>query len=269
MNILNFIKKNQAIITADDFCISQGVDFTIIHLLENNRLTCASAMACSDRFIDSIKVISEKSLNKKIGLHLDFTYGKALSINGKSLITDKNSNFNKSFIGILFLCLFLKKQMSLLIESEIKAQVKLLQKYNGCINHIDGHQHIHMIPLIFKYVKKYKKLYSIPRIRFVNEAIFSKHLINIFNIKNIIKLILLRFLGYFNKYNSDTYFLSIYKTCQITDNFLQKYGNINKKYKYIELMLHPGNSMIDKNIKSKEKSQLTSKYRDIEAKLDY
>ena len=44
----------------------------------------------------------------------------------------------------------------------------------GKIDHIDSHQHIHMIPQIFKVCIELAKKYKIPRIRTVNEDISYK-----------------------------------------------------------------------------------------------
>jgi hypothetical protein len=108
-----------------------------------------SVLVTSERF----DAIDKSQLPKGvIGLHFDLTFGKAISIGGKSIITDENGNFNKSFAQIMLLCVIKKKEMQALISKEIKAQLQKLKEMFGIISHIDGHQHIHMNPLIFREV---------------------------------------------------------------------------------------------------------------------
>ncbi len=263
MKAIEFIKHGNAIITTDDYSISNGVDSATVELIKIDALNTVSSFVTTEKFKTSITKLSNIKTN--IGLHLDFTFGKALSIKGKSLITNDKGNFNKTFIQILFLSIFRPQKVKQLIQSEAKAQILKLVEFIPKPTHIDGHQHIHTIPLIFDIIQKIAKEYNIPRIRIINESIFQWQVLNIFNIKNTIKLLLLRTLGKFNKYKSSVYFISIFRTCNINTRYIQKY-NIPKNFKTIEIMLHVGNTEIDKENTSKEKLHLQSKWRNIEYK---
>lgn len=259
MNAIDLIEKKQALIIADDYKISKGVDLAIEDLFDKNKIDQASVFTTTDRF----EKVKEFNQSYKLGLHFDLTFGKAISIQGKSLITDENGYFNKNFIQILLFSLFYKRQMFHLIDQELKAQFEALKKKTNKVYHINGHQHIHTIPLIFKLALKLKEEKNIEHLRFINEKIISIHLLSIKNILNLVKLALLRFLNLFNSYKSDIYFVSIFYTCKISKHVLLKY-KIPKEYKKIELMLHPGDSNIDTFIQNKEKKHLTSYYRDEE-----
>ena len=208
-----YIQQNRAIIVADDFAMSGGTDSAITELLLAKKLHFTSALVTTERF----DAIDAKTLPKGVvGLHFDLTFGKAISIVGKSIITDENGNFDKSFAQIMLLCVIKKKQMQALISREVKAQLQKLYSKFGEISHIDGHQHIHMNPLIFMEVQKYAKELAVSRIRFINERIFQRRAFLPANFVNLIKLILLRFLGFFCNYQSKTYFVSILHTCKIS-----------------------------------------------------
>ncbi len=266
MKVIKFIKQKKAIIVADDFTMSEGVDESISKLLEQNRIHYTSTLVTSDRFKNLISNAKQiNNIKSKIGLHLDFTFGKAVSIKEKSLITDDNGYFNKGFIHILYLSIIKSKQLQSLVAQEIKSQIELLQQIISTPTHIDGHQHIHMIPLIWKTLDKINQQYKIPRIRFINESIFRWQILNIFNIKNTAKLILLKILGFFCKNKCDLYFVSILNTCKISNKIISTY-KVPKKYKKIEIMIHPGDSKIDRNNQSKERIHLTSKLRDKETR---
>ncbi|MEO0348317.1 MAG: ChbG/HpnK family deacetylase, partial [Pseudomonadota bacterium] len=148
MKAIDYIRQKRAIITADDFAISEGVDQTIIKLMQVGKISRTSVLVTSSRAPSSVKQLLKITKNG-IGLHLDFTFGRALSISGSSLLTDNNGNFNRGFGQILLLSLLFPVKMRQLVANEIKAQTIALKKMGANISHIDGHQHIHMIPLIF------------------------------------------------------------------------------------------------------------------------
>ncbi len=255
-----YIQQNRAIIVADDFAMSHGTDSAITELLFAKKLHFTSALVTSERF----DAIDAKTLPQGVaGLHFDLTFGKAISIVGRSIITDENGNFNKSFAQIMLLCVIKKKQMQELISREVKAQLQKLHSKFGEITHIDGHQHIHMNPLIFREIQRFAIEFRVPRIRFINEAIFQKKAFSPANSVNLVKLILLRFLGFFCNYKSEIYFVSILHTCKISKEILAEY-QVPKGFDGIEVMLHPSNSHMDFNTKNKEKPHLLSPFREIE-----
>ena len=55
------------------------------------------------------------------------------------------------------------------MKIELEEQIIKLLDVSGKIDHIDSHQHIHMIPQIFKVCIELAEKYNIPRIRIVNE----------------------------------------------------------------------------------------------------
>jgi predicted glycoside hydrolase/deacetylase ChbG (UPF0249 family) len=264
MKAIEFTKQGKAIITTDDFCVSNGVDNTTVELIKMGALNTVSSFVTTERFNTSI--IKLHNLKTNIGLHLDFTFGNALSIKGKSLITDETGSFNQTFAQILFLSIFKPQKMKELIQCEAKAQILKLIEFIPQPTHIDGHQHIHTIPLVSKIIQKLAKEHNIPRIRIINESIFQWQVLNIFNIKNTIKLLLLRTLEVFNKHQSSIYFISIFHTCKIKADYIKNY-NIPKGFDNIEIMLHVGNTELDGENTSKEKSHLQSKWRDVECKM--
>ena len=255
-----YISQGKAIIIADDFGMSNGTDSAITELILAKKLHATSMLVTSDRFNDANPDLLPKCV---VGLHFDLTFGKAISIEGKSIITDQSGNFNKSFAQIMLLCILKNKEMQALISKEVKAQLQKLHEKFGAISHIDGHQHIHMNPLIFKEIQRFATDFQVQRIRFINEKIFQLQAFNPSNFIGLIKLLLLRTLGLFCNYNSKIYFISILHTCKISNNILAKY-QVPKGFDSIEIMLHPSNHELDFNTTNKEKTHLLSPFRKIE-----
>lgn len=263
MKVNDFNAKN-IIITSDDFAISKGVDETVLELCKIGALNSVSSFVVTERFTSSIAKLKQTNVN--IGLHLSLTFGKALTVTRHSLITDGNGNFNKSFVQILFLSFAKPTELQKIIEPEIKAQLATLMQHIASPSHIDGHQHIHTIPAVFEVVKKLQKEFNIPRVRIINEKFWQKYLFNPVNITGTIKLAILRLLGAWNGVKSDTYFISIFRTCKIDKNFIDNYKTPNG-FKNVEIMLHTGNFNIDCDNLSKERNHLTSKWRNIETQF--
>ena len=88
-----------------------------------------------------------------ISLHLNLVEGKCMADpDGLSLLVDKNGNLKNTFGGLFGLWLFKRKQFEAQVYKEIKAQVLFFKDImpDGVKFGIDSHQHVHMIPSVFK-----------------------------------------------------------------------------------------------------------------------
>ena len=98
-----------------------------------------------------------------------------------------------SFIRLIFLSDSKKK----LIYKEIISQISSYKKiYRPKYLKIDGHQHVHMIPWILRYLLQIKKKYKIKEIRNSNEKIVTpkfKDLINLRYYRNLIACFVIKF----------------------------------------------------------------------------
>lgn len=259
--------NNKIIINADDLGLSIGVNEAILLAHNEGFLTHASLMANADFFEQAIEEILPKTKTLKVGLHINLTCCKALS--GVSTITDKNGFLENNFIKLLFLRK--TKKTLLAIENEIETQLLYLKNHHIEISHIDGHEHVHVIPSINRIVRKIASKYEIKRVREINENIFTsfKYNIRTANLANVIKLFLLKFLSLFNSNTKKIEFYSILNTCEINEKNLFNYLE-NTNNKTIEIMLHPSLSQYDENYKNLDNrflAFLKSKYRKQEFEL--
>ena len=138
------------IICADDFGISQSVSDGILELLSKKRLSAVSCMLNYDgNIINQIDSLLSFKSNCDIGLHLNLTSGKPLSYGidkSSGLVDDEGNflNFNKLIKNILFNNVKIDV-LSKEIEKQIYYFLLLTKKLP---DFIDGHQHIHQLPLI-------------------------------------------------------------------------------------------------------------------------
>jgi predicted glycoside hydrolase/deacetylase ChbG (UPF0249 family) len=252
-------------IIADDFAMSKGTSIAILELCKQKLLNGVSVMATGGFYQDYFSELkSLKNNNIKIGLHLDLTFGKAKYQSKNQLLVDEKGVFKNSFFKIFLLSFLKKKTFYRVLYREINQQLQTLNKDFGAIDYIDGHQHIHSVPLVFKITQKLAKKYKISRLRIINESFFSS-----FDFKNlpspisIIKFSVLKFCYLINQTKAKAYFFSILYSCQIDEKACIKIANLKKEN--LEIMMHPGYSEIDKfDVNNREYYHLTSKYRDIE-----
>ncbi len=234
--------KSKLIINADDLGFSKGVNQAILKAHNEGFLSHASLMANTEYFDDAVQNIIPQCRNLKVGLHINLTCGKSLSAGN---LLAKNGVLNNDFLKLLFL----RKSKKILqsIENEIEQQLLKLKNHHIEISHIDGHEHIHIIPSINKIVRKLALKHNIGRIREINESFFESFKFNgkTTTISNIIKLILLKALSLFNKNQGKIGFYSMLNTCAINPNNLFAFLKNSKSYDTVEIMLHPSISGID------------------------
>ena len=231
-------------IVADDLGMTPGTNIAIKELADIGSLTHVSAFSTGDYFDEGMNMLDQNNINK--GLHFNLTYG--MSAIGVNELTNNEGKFKFGFLGVLFKSF--KPSVKKIIEKELIAQIKILEKKVNRISHIDGHRHIHIIPGISNIVKKISERYNIKEIRVVNENILDSLLIgkklNLETIGGIIKFFVLNIFSYVGSIKSSYNFFSIIYTGQINTKMLNRIMRKNKKF---EIMMHPSKPEFDINIK--------------------
>ncbi len=224
------------IVNADDLGFSEGINYAILKANSEGFLTHSSLMANVPFFNHAVEQIIPKSKNLKVGVHLNLTCGKSLS---KSAELSTNGELKTDFAKLLFKPKTKKVLQD--IEKELELQILKVKEKGIKISHIDGHEHIHIIPSINKIVRRLAKKHNIERIREINEDFLQSYKSNksTTSVINYVKFGLLKFLSFFNKNKKEVGFYSILNTCEVNADNLFDFLSKNKKYKQVEIMLHP------------------------------
>jgi predicted glycoside hydrolase/deacetylase ChbG (UPF0249 family) len=127
----------RAIINADDFGLSRGINDGIITAHQNGILTSATLMANMPGF-DHAVGLAQNNPKLGVGIHLN--------------IVRKNGVQPEE------------------IEREFRAQIEKTLAAGIRISHLDSEKHAHTIPLVFGIAVKLASEYKIQRIRFINEV---------------------------------------------------------------------------------------------------
>ena len=128
------------IICADDFGISDGANRAIVDLAGKGRLSAVSCMSGGQSWAAGAEILKPLRGKIDVGLHLTFTYLTPLTKElGERLPPEKT----------LILKSWLRGIDKSLIEKEIRAQFqKFIEVWGAAPDFIDGHQHVHILPVI-------------------------------------------------------------------------------------------------------------------------
>lgn len=239
----------QKIFNADDFGISKGVNAAIVKAHREGILNSASLMINQKYAAEAVKLAKEMP-ELEMGLHVNLTNEyPAASAQEIPLLVDGQGKLKNGFVNLLLLSFFKPRQLRLQVEIEMRAQIAKYLTTGLPLQHLDSHRHVHMIPQIFKIMRKLQKEFEVPRIRVMNENIFNTLKYNhnkswLFD-GALIKYVLLRFLCWWNGYKNDVYFYTLMYTCKIAKEQFSGV-KIPQGYKAVEIMIHPGMPEIDK-----------------------
>lgn len=237
------------IFNADDFGISRGVNEAIVRAHKEGILNSASIMI-NQKYAKEAIDLAKLMPDLEVGLHINLTNEEPAANPAEiPLLADENGKLKNGFVNLLLLSLLHPKKLAAQAEIEIRAQIKKYLQSGLKLTHLDSHRHVHLIPVIFKVVRKLQKEFGAERIRVMNENAINTIRQNkaksyLFD-GGIIKYMLLRFLCFWNGYKSDVYFYTILFTCKISSEQFENV-KIPKGYKAVEIMIHPGLPDIDR-----------------------
>lgn len=260
----------QKIFNADDFGISKGVNAAIVKAHREGILNSASLMINQKYAAEAVKLAKEMP-ELEMGLHVNLTNEyPAASAQEIPLLVDGQGKLKNGFVNLLLLSFFKPRQLRQQVEIEMRAQIAKYLTTGLPLQHLDSHRHVHMIPQIFKAMRKLQKEFEVPRIRVMNENIFNTLKYNhnkswLFD-GALIKYVLLRFLCWWNGYKNDVYFYTLMYTCKIAKEQFSGV-KIPQGYKAVEIMIHPGMPEIDKQYPEDVWDEnILSPYRTVELK---
>jgi predicted glycoside hydrolase/deacetylase ChbG (UPF0249 family) len=233
------------IINADDFGLSEKINFEIIKSYRYGLLRSASLMANGKSFDNAVKMISDNP-DLDIGVHLTLVAEKPLLApdNVRSLL-NADGFFNMSAVKFAKKY-FMNKIDPFELKSECSAQIEKIIAHGIKPTHIDSHQHVHVLPDIFRIVTDLAKKYKIPFIRIPKEDFQNYMLRNQRFYGRVIQMFLLNILCSQQKRNdvmSLDHFAGFYFGGHLNKNNILRVINNLPSDGVCELMCHPGFDM--------------------------
>ncbi len=156
------------IINADDFGLCPGVNFAVRDAHLQGLLTSATLMS-NMPYAEQAAEIAGQMPNLGIGVHLNLTEGKPLTMGGNAeILVNADGLFARSANQLAVKSLF-SSRFRAAIAAEFEAQIRWLIDKGIQPTHLDSHKHIHSFPGIYPIVCSLAGRYRIPAIRNVFE----------------------------------------------------------------------------------------------------
>ncbi|MFJ2280983.1 ChbG/HpnK family deacetylase [Pseudomonas sp. NPDC087803] len=151
----------QVIVNADDFGLSPNENATIFAAFQAGVISSATAMANMPAFEAACAMARHPSLQGRIGLHFNLTYGRPLSapILRSRTFCDGHGVFDLSLPRH---SLWLSREDRDAVREELHAQWQRCVEHGVRPSHIDSHQHVHNIWPIGELVARFAAQQGVP-----------------------------------------------------------------------------------------------------------
>lgn len=137
------------IVNADDFGLSPSVNEAVVRAYRDGILTSASLMVNEPGFEDAVKRAKENP-RLGVGLHLTLLHGhSALPPEKIPGLVNSSREFSNSPVGA-GMNYFFRRSLRKQLRAEIHAQFEKFRSTGLFLDHVNGHLHLHLHPVIFR-----------------------------------------------------------------------------------------------------------------------
>jgi hopanoid biosynthesis associated protein HpnK len=157
------------IVTGDDFGAHPGVNSAIARAYDEGVLTGTSLLVTGE-FVDQAVALARERPDLATGLHIALCDARPASPPGAipDLVT-RDGRFPSAPGRTGILHWIARRRRRGQLEKEIRAQVERYLATGLPLDHIDGHHHLHMHPVVFDILVRCMEDYKIPWVRLVDE----------------------------------------------------------------------------------------------------
>jgi hopanoid biosynthesis associated protein HpnK len=161
-------KSRRLIVNADDFGRSRSINEAVVRAHEEGILTSASLMVNETAFDEAV-ALARAHPRLGVGLHLTLLCGHAALSREKipGLIDDRGEFSDRPVsVGLRY---FLKRSLREQLRAEIHAQFKKFRDTGLPLDHVNGHLHLHLHPVILPMLLEAAETYGIRHMRLTRE----------------------------------------------------------------------------------------------------
>ena len=161
--------RRRLIVNADDFGRSPSINTAVVQAHRDGILTTASLMVTGDAAAEAVE-LARQNPRLGVGLHLTLLMGRAaLPPEQVPGLVDASGNFsdNPVKVGVNY---FFRPELEKQIEAEMDAQFALFRRTGLELDHVNGHLHLHLHPVVFRLLMKHSTRWGVKRIRLTRDA---------------------------------------------------------------------------------------------------
>ena len=158
------------IVNADDFGLSASVNAAVIRAHRDGILTTASLMVNEPGCAEAVK-LAQANARLGVGLHLTLLMGhSALAPEKIPGLVNAQGEFSNSPVGV-GLSYFFKRHLREQLRAEIHAQFAKFHATGLQLDHVNGHLHLHLHPVVFKILMEDAAALRITHLRLTRDCL--------------------------------------------------------------------------------------------------
>jgi hopanoid biosynthesis associated protein HpnK len=158
------------IVTADDFGLSPDINRAAIRAHREGILTGTSLLVNEPHAAEAV-ALAKETPTLAVGLHLALSLSLPALPPGEipDLVDGQGRLFRSATrAGLRF---YFSKKVRAQVEREVRAQIEKFLASGLAMDHLNGHQHLHMHPSVFPILVECVKAYRIPALRLVRDPL--------------------------------------------------------------------------------------------------
>lgn len=228
--------EKKLIVCADDFGLTKGISEGIVNAYSQGIVTRTSIIANGEAFDHAVS-LSKNNEGLRVGIHLTLVEEKPINEHNKiKSLTGRNGKLLINYKAFLARYVLSKIDLNE-VYAEWESQIQKVLSAGININHIDSHQHLHILPRIFEKTLDLASKYKINKIRMLYHDISDIRTLKegfLAFLSNTHKRRLLH-----SGLSSSDYFWGLKQGGNIGENDILKFID-NIKFGTTEMMCHPG-----------------------------
>jgi len=163
-------ETRRLIVNADDFGLSASVNAAVIRAHREGILTSASLMVNEPGFDEAVRLAKENP-RLGVGLHLTLLMGhSALPPEKIPGLVNARGEFSNSPVGV-GMSYFFKGGLREQLRAEIHAQFERFRATGLVLDHVNGHLHLHLHPVVFKILMEDSEKLGIRQMRLTRDCL--------------------------------------------------------------------------------------------------
>jgi len=163
-------ESRRLIVNADDFGRSASINAAVIRGHREGILTTASLMVNESGFDEAVKLAKENP-SLGVGLHLTLLMGhSALPPEKIPGLVNSAREFSNSPVGT-GMSYFFKRSLREQLRAEIHAQFEKFHATGLPLDHVNGHLHLHLHPVVFKILMEDAEKLGIKQMRLTRDCL--------------------------------------------------------------------------------------------------
>lgn len=142
----------ELILYNDDLGVTHGLNQAVLACAAAGVTTAAAIRTNGAAFADAVARVVPAVPDLELGLHLNLTEGRPdLPPEAVPELVDRRGRFRRGFARYLAEMPH-QPRLRAAVERELRAQLQTARAAGLAIDHVNGHQHVHLVPAVFEVV---------------------------------------------------------------------------------------------------------------------